>query len=676
VPTYTTPGVYYERVDASAPAIVAIRTDITGFVGISERGPLDTAVPVESWRQFQAYFGGFSGVGYLAYVVRAFFENGGKRCWVVRVASNDSNGGALPAAVIVGSPGPGRDVWRLAASSPGVWGADLSVLLKETHQAQTVTRSDGSTPTKTAVSSTTGFTRATLVRLSQPPAPPVMKVVSDVDPVAGCLIWVNDQPALRLSYDAPLTGFDPTWPVLVESVEYTLVVEQAGIPIALYEGLSLIPEHPDYGPLRLGPVVIPTDVEARRILPPLPQSIVIEELRPEFASGAAGASSRALEVLQVPPGPAPLTGGGDGLALLTTYDFIGEPFDPLDSDEVKRAKTRGLQVLDAIDEVAVLAVPDIHIQPITPPPTAPLPPCVPDPCLPIAPLPAAPSAPTAAIELPPVFSDAEIYRVQAAMVQQCEDRRDCIALLDPPIDASRDDALGLGAARVWRNKFDSTYAAFYYPWLRVVDPLRSAAAITRDIPPSGHVAGQYAQNDFDVGVHKAPANAPLAWAQDVTVPLDDAQHGVLNPLGINALRAFPGRGLRVMGARTVSSDPAFRYVNVRRLLMMIEKAIYLSTQWAVFEPNDAITRAKLRLSLTSFMVSLWQRGALAGATADQAFFVRCDEGNNPPPDRENGRLLAEVGVAPSYPFEFVILRVGRTDDEFEIVEQPTRRGGI
>jgi len=267
-----------------------------------------------------------------------------------------------------------------------------------------------------------------------------------------------------------------------------------------------------------------------------------------------------------------------------------------------------------------------------------------------------------------VFSEVEIFQVQSAQVQQCERRRDRIALLDPPFAAARDDALGVGAASAWRGRFDSKYAAFYYPWLRVVDPLRSLVALTRDIPPSGHVAGQYAQTDLQLGVHKAPANAPLVWVQDVTVVVNDAVQGVLNPVGINAIRPLPGRGIRIFGARTVSSDPSWRFVNVRRLLMMIEKAIDLSIQWAVFEPNDVFTRAKLRLAITSFLLALWQKGALMGSSPEEAFRIKCDEENNPPSTRDNGRLLAEVLVAPSQPFEFVILRVGRVHDEFEITE--------
>ena len=277
--------------------------------------------------------------------------------------------------------------------------------------------------------------------------------------------------------------------------------------------------------------------------------------------------------------------------------------------------------------------------------------------------------PPAIGDLPPIFRDDEIFQVQAALIFLCESLRDRIALLDPPLSVSRDDKLGVGALRTWRKRFDSKYAALYYPWLRVVDPLRSNRGLTRDIPPSGHVAGQYANTDIQIGVHKAPANASLIWVQDVTVSINDIVHGVLNTDGVNVVRSFPSRGLRIYGARTTSSDTDWQFVNVRRLMMMIQKAIAHAIQWAVFEPNDTFTRSKLHLSLTSFLLELWQKGALMGAAPNEAFMVKCNEENNPPTERGNGRLLAEVGVAPSKPFEFVVLRVGRVNNEFEIAEE-------
>lgn len=678
MPVYQTPGVYYERVDVSAPGIAAVRTDIAGFVGIARRGPLHTAVPVQSWRQFQAYFGDFTGAGYLAYAVRAFFENGGRRCWAVRVASEL----AATAEIVLRGPPPSsggppplqHDIWKIRAFSPGIWSNDLEVMVRETHRAQTLTDPLNSAPEYSTVASVTGFARGGHVRLSQGMTQ-VWKVVSDVDAAAKRLIWVHHKPEARRHYwvddksktlryydDVPLTGLDLNQPVMVESVEYTLLVRELGRLMRVYEGLSLIPDHEQYGPRILPPLIVPQETGPSPVLPAAPEPVVIEEMRAPDAPLADWLAPLAV----APEVVLPLVGGADGLTLLRGYDFIGEEVSPLDSDAVKRQKQRGLRVLEGVGEVAILAVPDIHIQPTAPPLKSPPPPCVPDPCLPPPPpSPAVRKEPSVG-DLPPVFSEAEIYQVHAAMVQQCEKRRDRIALLDPPFAVARDDALGVGAARAWRSRFDSKYAAFYYPWLRVVDPLR--AALTRDIPPSGHVAGQYARTDLQVGVHKAPANVPLVWTQDLTVAVGDAVQDTLNPMGINAIRPLPGRGIRIFGARTVSSDPDWKFVNVRRLLMMLEKAVYLSIQWAVFEPNDVLTRAKLHLVLSSFLLALWQRGALMGGAANEAFFVKCDEENNPPTERDQGRLLAEVGVAPSQPFEFVILRVGRANNEFEITE--------
>jgi phage tail sheath protein FI len=665
VPEYLTPGVYYERTDAG-PGITAVRTDIAGFVGIAPRGPLDTPVPMQSFRQFQSYFGDFSGSGFLAYAVRGFFENGGRRCWVVRAASAD--GAATAGADWFDKNG--TPVWRIGAYSAGSWGNALRVNVIETHLAQTISLPAASTREFTAVPSIAGFLRFSHVRLTQGTVV-VHKVLPMVDADEQRLVWVNPDPKARTVYDSALEGLDPDRPILLESVEYTLQVVEAGRLLKVYSGLTLVPGHPRYGPLLLGEVRVPQPGDPVQVMPAAPEPVVIQELRAtenisrqemlplKFAGPKKDPGLGGWTVLE---------GGCDGLKLLSAGDFIGEDFLPQDSDEVHKRKARGLRTLEEVDEVAILAVPDIHIRPKSVPATAPLPVCAPDPCLPAPPpLPGKP-VPISGVELPPVFGEEDIYRVQAAMVMQCEHLRDRIAVLDPPYAASRQDALGFSAVQNWRRRFESKYAALYYPWLRVVDPLRGSAEPTRDIPPSGHVAGQYADTDFTVGVHKAPANEPLGWVQDVTAAVEDSIHGVLNPAGINAIRCLGGRGIRVFGARTVSSDTDWKYVNVRRLMIMIEKAIDHSTQWAVFEPNDFATRTKITLALIGFLYALWQQGALAGKTSDEAFFVKCDEEINPPEDRDSGRLLAIVGVAPSQPFEFIVLRVGRINNAFEVME--------
>jgi uncharacterized protein len=464
----------------------------------------------------------------------------------------------------------------------------------------------------------------------------------------------------RLIWKAPLDAvFTPAVPLYVESIEYTLTLYWRGRVGAIYENLSLVPEHRLYAPdvVRLSPLQR-SDVCAD-ILPPSPPLVIVSEVKLP-----ASPDDLAVDI----PTPIRLEGGGNGLETLTVSDFIGEPEDLLGSDEEGNGKRRGLRALEAVDEVSLVAVPDIHIRPVPPPRTAPLPPPEQDVCL-LDPLPPPPlMVPPVFPEQPPTFSDEEIAVVQNALVAHCEERRDRFALLDPPFSAARDDALGAGAIIAWRSRFESKYAALYYPWLRVLDPLGLGGPVVREVPPSGHVAGLFTRTDLEIGVHKAPANAELRWVEDITVSVDDAAQAGLNPRGINAIRSFAGRGIRLYGARTVSSDPDWRYVNVRRLIMMIEEAIDIATQWVVFEPNNVYTRHKVRLTISTFLEMLWRRGALMGVQPEEAFFVRCDEDNNPPNERDMGRLHADVGVAPSVPYEFIVLRVGRTAEEWELIE--------
>jgi len=365
-----------------------------------------------------------------------------------------------------------------------------------------------------------------------------------------------------------------------------------------------------------------------------------------------------------------LQGGADGLMTLCARDFTGEELLPSDDDEARAYKVRGIMALNEIGEVAMVAVPDIHVRPVERRRQAPVL-CVPDPCLPLHPPDPMSVSVRETEELPPVFGDEEVFAVESFLVTQCEKRRDRFAILDAPFSTVEHDNLGSAAILQWRQRFESSFAALYYPWLKVVDPLRDYRSLTRTIPPSGHVAGQFAKGDLSVGVYKAPANIALNWAEDVTAQISDGEHGALNPCGVNAIRVLPGRGLRVYGARTVSSDTDWRFVNVRRLVLMVEKAIDISLQWVVFEPNDHMTRAKVALVLRSFLHALWQQGALMGSTPDAAFFVKCDDANNPGSERTNGRLLAEIGVAVSQPFEFVLLRVGRVSNALEVYDAGT-----
>jgi len=190
------------------------------------------------------------------------------------------------------------------------------------------------------------------------------------------------------------------------------------------------------------------------------------------------------------------------------------------------------------------------------------------------------------------------------------------------------------------------------------------------------VAGVWARSDRRAGVHKPPANEALEGVEDVLFRLGDEEHGDLNEAGVNAIRLYDGRGIRVAGARTVSSDPLLRYVNVRRLLLMIAEAVDEGTQWTVFEPHDLRLRREIDRVVRSFLDSLFRRGVLDGAKAEEAYSVRCDETTNPPAEVEAGRLICQIGVQPPWPAEFVIVRLAKSVSGVELLDaQDGREAG-
>ena len=246
-----------------------------------------------------------------------------------------------------------------------------------------------------------------------------------------------------------------------------------------------------------------------------------------------------------------------------------------------------------------------------------------------------------------------VKAVQLAVIAHCELMGDRVAVLDPPPGLSPQQVKDW---RVDHAGYDSKYAALYYPWVKVYDP---ATGGNEFIPPSGYMAGVWARNDETRGVHKAPANEVVRGAIVVETHLTRAEQELLNPEGINCIRAFPGRGIRVWGARTLSSDPAWRYLNVRRLFNYLEESILSGTQWVVFEPNDDALWAKIRRTISSFLVMEWRKGALFGLTPGEAYFVKCDRDNNTAESIDAGQVVCEIGVAPVKPAEFVIFRLSQ-----------------
>jgi len=310
------------------------------------------------------------------------------------------------------------------------------------------------------------------------------------------------------------------------------------------------------------------------------------------------------------PAPGKITlAGADGAkpVRLSPEDYVGDPAD-----------RTGFGGLEAIDAVTMLAVPDLM-----------------------------------AVYQQGMIDLEGVQAVHLAMIAHCELMGDRVAILDAP------PGLNAQQVREWRVDkagYDSKYAALYWPWLKVFDPLTSQGV---HVPPSGHMAGIWARNDDTRGVHKAPANEVVRGALALELQITRGEHDQLNPSGINCIRAFPGRGIRVWGARTLSSDPAWRYLNVRRLFNYVEESILEGTQWVVFEPNDLNLWQRVKRTLNAFLVRTWRDGALFGATPGEAFYVKCDAETNPPEVIDAGQLVVEVGIAPVKPAEFVVFRIAQ-----------------
>lgn len=248
--------------------------------------------------------------------------------------------------------------------------------------------------------------------------------------------------------------------------------------------------------------------------------------------------------------------------------------------------------------------------------------------------------------------------IQDAVLSHCENMRYRFAILDSP------EVIEKGGVDKIPKPRDSKYGAYYFPWIEVYDPIKGNIYQ----PPSGFMAGIYARTDAERGVHKAPANEVVRGAIGLRYTITKGEQDLLNPKGINCIRQFPNRGIRVWGARTISSDASWRYINVRRLFNMVEQSIELGTQWVVFEPNDQRLWKRVTRDISAFLMRLWRQGALFGKTPEEAFYVKCDEETNPPEVIDAGQMIVEIGMCPVKPAEFVIFRIGQMPSGGEVSE--------
>jgi hypothetical protein len=645
---FKTPGVYIRDVEVSPPA--RVRLDIAGFVGQAERGPLHFPQPLTSWGQFRDIFGDFTGFSFLAYAVFGFFLNGGTRCYVVRVAHETAQLARLELDDM-----EHEAVMRVLGINTGARGNAINVTVEE--------RSTGDMRL-TELAGDVGVGEDTVVLQSV--AGLAQENATEEEPGDLITLLHKEDPFIRevkrirridfaaqsVTFSSPVAHRFPAGSsVLGKGFTMTFRDQPGGMVIReeVFENLSLNPSHERYV-VR----VINGDQEEKDYVERIrnERSILVRVADLTQGRGRAGARPQRIDNRRA------LEGGDDGPQALearyhTGYDN-GAYFRPLppDADAQQRRevaeKLFGLATFETVLNVGLIALPDLVIG---------------DLARFYADNPGV-QQPKAGIIFGPAprtaLAFSNLQTGQRDMLRHCAIMGDRFAICDAPPGAE----VGKGTTRIedWPNLFqllpDSKYGALYYPWVKE----NAADFGGRDlfIPPSGHVAGIYARTEGASGVGRAPANAVLQGVIDLESRLSTTEQDLLNLRGVNCLRMFPGRGLRVWGARTLSADPVWRYVNVRRVYLAIVKYILGNLQWTVFEPHDTALRARMTASLTLFLRQLFLEGALVGNTPDAAFFVKCNDESNPPEVVTHGEVIAEIGFAPARPAEFILVTIKRT----------------
>jgi uncharacterized protein len=623
MPEYLAPGVYVEEVSFRSKSIEGVPTSTTGFAGMARSGPVQypggptSSEPrlITSFTEFERIYGGLEAlhleggdirVNYLAHSARAFFLNGGKRLYISRVFSPIDDEANTGVAERTIAFATTEAVWR--ARWPGAFG--------NVYVNAQVVRSRN-------VAYTSDAFGGTLLQANRARAGAVVEIV---DPLADPLVpnpplVVDNLRAVAVDADGRQTFI--TSAGTAEDLPLDTVLQL----IELNVSVVVDPERTDfYGELGFHP-----DQKrfVGRILdrddPADEGSVVYLDWDPDSLGATDNErSAAALQLAVALSGNTEhrLQGGNDGV-LIGPDDLLGLPADV----DIASIKATGLEALGEIDDIAIVAAPDAST----------------------------------------LASDEEIILATSYLITHATNLRYRIAVLDGPPESSMNEI------REFRGRFDSKYAALYYPWIVTLDPTERAAQGAPPqrlyLPPSGFVAGIYARSDIERGVHKAPANEVVQGLTHFEMNINKPRQDVLNPEGINALRFFEGRGNRVWGARTISSDPEWKYVNVRRFFIFLEHSIDKATQWAVFEPNGERLWANIRRSVEDFLLVQWKNGALLGEKPEHAYFVRCDRTTMTQNDLDNGRLICLIGVAPVKPAEFVIFRIGQWTGD--AVMQPT-----
>jgi uncharacterized protein len=634
VATNKAPGVYIEEVQEAGP-IAGVGTSTAALIGPAQQGPINTPTFLTNFTQFQNTFGGYitAPLVYATHAVRGFFDNGGTTCYFVRV------GTAVRAfRTLNDRAATPRPTFVVTAKQEGVTGNAITVQVQDasivpavaTVRAQaTLSAASNSQATVTLATDAATFRPGDVVFLQQGTTSERATIASISDTTItfqanltntyttdGTIRLADLIPGQRTIRLAGTTGIEPGTSMSITQGATTeagvvQAVERANNFITLTQGLT------NTYTMAAGDAAVNLQTLEFTLIVTTPNTVfgvLPEDIGPKRFENlsmdprhsryfAKLVSSSSVDITLADP-PSPTAQPNNRPAVLAASALTGGQDDDITQIQASHYR-QAIDALEKVDDVNVLCVPD--------------------------------------------RTDQEI---QAYMITHCEKMQDRFAILDPQPNATLS---GIVTQRTQVGS-DNGYAALYYPWVVIANPVASGRI---KVPPSGHIAGVYARTDNSRGVHKAPANEPMRGVLDLERVLTDDEQGPLNEQGIDVLRAFSGRGIVIWGARTIapSDRTQWRYINVRRLLLFIEESIQEGTQFAVFEPNDLALWGKVKRQVTEFLTRVWRDGALFGATPDQAFQVRVDEELNPPEVRALGQLVIEVVVFPVTPAEFVVFRV-------------------
>jgi hypothetical protein len=659
------PGVYIREVEVKPP--LRLRLDITGFVGQSERGPLNFPQPITSLGEYQEIFGDFTGYSYLSYSVFAFFANGGEKCYVVRVSHESAKKAALDLLSSSrdqkGKPVPFAHV---EAINEGDWGNSFKVAAESVSSGDLIltelTSDLDAQSSMASFKSVRGNGKGDIVKLIHPSLPDrqAQAKIDSIDFKNGTVVF---EKAVGVDFPAGSRVLGKGFKLIFRSFRKGQLVRGE-----LFDNLSPDPDHERYF-VR----VINGDPEEPDYVTRLRAGYSILARVTDLCEKGGKPCARIEDQTDKK-----LRDGGDGslkkvearhfTGYMEAKGFTGSQertyFRPpellADGGEPKAVATRqeklfGLAAYEAVDEIGLVVMPDLiipdfysvvsanSIQ-------------IPEQGIIFAAIPKSQQRPR------------NLIRGQTDMLFHCQKMGERFAILDSPPGAE----IGKGEGRIdeWSNNYQllpaAKYGALYYPWVRH----KAADFGGRElfIPPGGHVAGVYSRSEQQRGVGKVPANEILQGVVELEFCLNDKDQAILNPKGVNCFRVFPGRGLRVWGARTLSLDPMSRYINVRRVVLATIKNILVNLRWTVFEPNDKQLWKAITAALKLFFTSLFATGALAGATPEEAFFIKCDEETNPPEIVDLGQVVAEIGFAPERPAEFILVTIKRSPGALSVSE--------